>query len=234
MLVSSPSPRSTPAGPRLRKAALAAALFLWVQAPALAQSEPPFSLQGHLGVGEVSGFLGQGGPQPAGGLWLGIDLSDRFEGFWGLDYMAFPGQEIFVPLTPSKDDSRTYMYVQPTDDLSLTIDTRWYTSPKYDSFHRRFNTVPYLMGGIGMDMVVDQPGRPPGGNFFSLFSTPFDALFCVNLGAGMDFPLGRGDHWIFYAEGLDHFIAWQGLTQVFLFRGGIRIMVDSAHLDPFR
>jgi hypothetical protein len=56
----------------------------------------------------------------------------------------------------------------------------------------------------------------------------------MNLGIGMDFPMDNAQDWALYAEGLDHFILWQGLTQVLDARVGVRFMLDVAHVDPFR
>lgn len=195
-------------------------------------AEPPnFSILGQLGGEEVSGFLGNGGPAACGGLWLGISLSDRFDGLWGIDYFTMPNQEITVGLNPTAANPVTFMNVRATDDFSFTVNTRWYWASKYDSLHQRFNTVPYLVAGLGMDLVVDQDPRPPNSNFYS---ASFDALFSMNLGLGMDFPLDEGKQWFLYGEGLDHLIAWQGLTQIYSFRAGFKVMLDSAHVDPFR
>lgn len=201
--------------------------------PLLAQEKetPNFSLLGHLGAGTVSGFLGTGNPAPSGGLWLGIGITDRLDGLWGLDYFTMPSQEITVPLIPSSKDPATSKNVLPTDDLSITIDLRWYLGPKFDGIHGRFNTVPYLIAGAGMDLVVDQYPPPLNSNFYS---KSFDGLLAFNAGAGLDMPLGDGGQWLLYGEALDHLIAWQGLTQVYLGRIGVKVMLDSAHVDPFR
>ncbi|HTC22142.1 MAG TPA: hypothetical protein VK859_14895 [bacterium] len=206
-------------------------LLLGGQAAAQTAETPNFSILGQVGMGECTGYLGNGNPAPGGGLWLGIGLSDRFDGLWGIDYFTMPNQEITVPLTPTLENPATSMLVQPTDDISLTINVRWYWASKYDRLHQRFNTVPYLIAGVGMDMVVDEDPRPPGTN---LFGASFDALFALNLGVGMDFPLGDGKQWFLYGEGLDHMIAWQGLTQIYSVRAGFKVMLDSAHVDPFR
>lgn len=208
-------------------------LTLLLTGPLMAQTpeSPNFSLMGHLGTGTVSGFLGSGNPAPCVGLWFGIGISDRLDGLWALDYFTMPNQEVYVPLTPSKTNPATYMYVLPTDDVALSVNLRWYLAPKYDGLHQRFNTVPYLLVGGGLDLVVDQDPPPPNSNFYS---KTFDALFGLNLGAGLDMPLGDGKQWFLYGEGLDHLIAWQGLTQVYTVRVGIKAMLDSAHVDPFR
>jgi hypothetical protein len=195
--------------------------------------EPPnFSILGQLGVGEVSGFLGAGNPTPCGGLWLGIRLSDRFDGLWGIDYYSMPSQEVTIGLTPNLQNGfATSMNVLPTDDFALSVNIRWYWASKYDPIHQRFNTVPYLLVGGGMDLVVDQDPPPLNANFYS---KSFDILFGINLGGGIDFPMDDGKLWFLYAEGMDHMIAWQGLTQIFSGRVGVKFMLDSAHIDPFR
>ncbi|HJT25660.1 MAG TPA: hypothetical protein VJ873_13880 [bacterium] len=200
---------------------------------ALAQDlEPPnFSILGQLGAGEVTGFLGNGNPAPSGGLWLGIGLSDRFDGLFGMDYYTMPSQEIPVILNPTKSNPATLMNVLPTDDFALTVNVRWYLGPKYDRLHQHFNTVPYLLLGGGMDLVVDQDPAPLNANFYS---KSFDVLFGMNLGGGIDFPMDDGKQWFLYAEGMDHLIAWEGLTQIYSGRIGVKFMLDSAHVDPFR
>ena len=195
------------------------------------QEFPNFSLMGSLGVGEVSGFLGNGNPAPNAGLGLGIGITDNLDGLWGLDYYTMPNQEITVPLTPNKLNPATSMLVLPTDDIAITVNLRWYTGAKYDFIHQRFNTIPYLLAGAGLDLVVDQDPPPPNANFYS---KSFDALFGLSLGVGLDMPLGDGQGWFLYAEGLDHLIAWQGTTQIFIGRVGLKVMLDSEHVDPFR
>src|SRR4029077_10263688 len=101
-------------------------------------------------------------------------------------------------------------------DFALTVNTRWYWADKYDYIHHRFNSVPYLLVGGGMDLVVDQPPppndpnnpKPPPITFF--YNKSFDMLLSINLGVGVDFPFDK--NWMFYAEGIDHLIVWQGLT----------------------
>lgn len=208
--------------------------FLLIPAYLLAQPKefPNFSLMGAFGAGDVSGFLGNGAPSPCAGLGLGIGIADNMDGLWGLDYYSMPSQEIAVPETPSaSNDYQNVFYVLPTDDISITVNLRWYTDPKYDEVHQRFNTVPYVLLGGGLDMVVDQDPPPPNSNFYS---KSFDALFCLNLGVGVDLPLGDAQGWFLYAEGLDHLIAWQGTTQVLVGRVGLKVMLDSEHVDPFR
>ncbi len=207
-------------------------ILLWGgQATAQTPEVPNFSILGQLGMSKCSGFLGNGNPSPAGGLWLGIGLSDRFDGLWGFDYYSMPNLELPVTLTPTPSNPATVMLILPTNDLSFTVNTRWYWASKYDQLHQKFNTVPYFLAGFGMDMVVDEDPRPPN---TTLFGASFDALFSLNLGVGMDFPLGDGKQWFLYGEGLDHLIAWQGLTQIYSFRAGFKVMLDSAHVDPFR
>lgn len=205
----------------------------------LAQTEEPeprnFSILGQLGMGQLSGFLDDGysaNPALGGGLWLGVGLSDRFDGLWGIDYFTMPNQEVTVGLTPSQSNNyATSEYVLPTDDIALSVNTRWYWADKFDRIHQHFNTVPYLLLGAGMDLVVDQDPAPPNTQFYG---KSYDVLFGINLGGGIDFPLGDGKQWILYVEGLDHIILWQGATQIYSGRVGIKVMLDSAHIDPFR
>ncbi len=210
-----------------------------IQAQRAQESQPlNFSLLFQGGVGSCSGFLGNGNPAPEGGLWLGINLSDRFDGLWGMDYFTLPNMPLTINQTPNANNGfQPFFNVQPTDDVSLTVNTRWYWSDKYDYVHGRFNSVPYLLSGFGMDLVVDQPPPPtnpagPPPPFVPFYNKSFDILLSLNLGAGMDFPFDK--QWMFYAEGLDHLIIWQGITQILVVRGGIKLMVDSAHIDPFR
>ncbi|HVZ81587.1 MAG TPA: hypothetical protein VHE12_12430 [bacterium] len=217
----------------LRVRSVFTALFFLL--PVLGKGQPAefpnFSLMGNVGAGAVNGFLGNGSPAPSAGLGLGIGIGENLDGLWGLDYYTMPNQEVAVPLHPSSSNPATVLYVLPTDDVSITVNLRWYTDPKYDRIHQRFNTVPYLLLGAGMDMVVDQDPPPPNSNFYS---KSFDALFCMRLGVGLDMPLGDAQGWFLYAEGLDHLIAWQGTTQVFIGRIGLKVMLDSEHVDPFR
>jgi hypothetical protein len=186
---------------------------------------------GQVGVGQVNGFLGSGNPAPSLGLWLGARLSDRFDGLWGMDYFTMPKQEILVTLNPTKLNPATFMLVLPTDDIALSVNIRWYMASNYDRIHERFNTVPYLLVGGGMDLVVDQDPPPDNANFWS---KSFDVLFAMNMGGGIDFPMDDGRQWFIYTEGMDHMIAWQGLTQIYVGRVGVKFMLDSAHIDPFR
>ena len=192
---------------------------------------PNFSILGQVGAGQVSGFLGVGNPAPSLGLWLGARLSDRFDGLWGMDYFTMPDQEIIVTLNPTKTNPAPYMTVLPTDDIALSVNIRWYLASNYDRTHQCFTTVPYLLAGGGMDLVVDQDPQPLNANFWS---KSFDVLLGMNLGGGIDFPMDDGKQWFIYAEGLDHLIAWQGLTQIYVGRVGVKFMLDSAHIDPFR
>jgi hypothetical protein len=189
---------------------------------------PNFGLMVHAGAGVPTGFMpGEFGPHA--GIWMGISMSDRFDGLWGLDYYTLPN----IPMTITQSNFSgplPSIEVQPTDDVAFSVNLRWYLSDKWDYVHHRYAAVPYLLAGIGMDAVVDQDPR---------LSTPFwdakyDLLFGMNLGAGMDFPMDDGRSWSIYAESLDHLIYWQGLTQIFAGHVGVRFMLDSAHVDPFR
>jgi hypothetical protein len=198
--------------------------------PSLAQEAPNFSILLAGGGGSCSGFLGSGNPAPEAGLWLGVRLSNRWEGLWGLDYYQLPSQVITL-LLPSPSEPVSTTQVMPSDDIALSVNVRWYWSDKYDEVHQRFNTVPYFIAGFGMDLVVDAYPRTPGAEFYSL---AYDQLFALNFGAGIDCPLGDGRQWFFYSEGMDHLIAWQGVTQILSLRAGFKVMLDSAHIDPFR
>lgn len=211
-------------------------LLILFSTPLQAQTEesPNFSILGQLNMGQTSGFLGNGDPAPGGGLWLGIGLDNRWDGLWGLDYYTLPSQPVTEVLVPTMaNDYTSFIPLQPSDDFSLSVNTRWYWADKYDERHQRFNTVPYFVGGIGMDFVVDQDEStlPPNSNFYS---KSFDVLFSLNLGVGMDFPLFDAKQWFLYAEGMDHAIFWQGTTQILSGRVGFKVMLDSAHVDPFR
>lgn len=215
------------------KKILLLSLFLLAGQTLAQDLDPPnFSIMGQLGDSETTGFLGNGNPTVCGGLWLGISLSDRFDGYWGMDYYSMPSQEVTVAVAPTTENGFiTSMNVLPTDDFALSVNVRWYLGSKYDRLHQHFNAVPYLLIGGGMDLVVDQDPPPPDANFYS---KSFDILFGMNAGAGMDFPMDDGKSWFIYAEGLDHMIAWQGLTQIFSGRVGVKFMMDAAHVDPFR
>jgi hypothetical protein len=191
-------------------------------------------------MGDCTGFLGSGNPAPEGGLWLGIGLSNRFDGLWGFDYYTMPNHEITMPdrnlslLPASTSNSVTFistLSVLPTDDFSMSVNIRWYWGDKYDNQYRHFNAVPYLVAGLGLDMVIDQDPRPPNTNFYS---ASYDELFSGNLGIGMDFPLWDRQQWFLHAEGMDHFIFWQGVTQIYSARLGVKVMLDGEHIDPFR
>jgi len=58
----------------------------------LAENEemPNFSLMFHAGGNYSTGFIPSSGPGPEAGAWMGISISDRFEGLWGLDYYTMP------------------------------------------------------------------------------------------------------------------------------------------------
>ena len=203
---------------------------------ALAQKEemPNFSLMFHAGGNYSTGFIPSSSPGPEAGAWMGISISDRFEGLWGLDYYTMPDMTMQVdqsnisgPLKP--------ITIQPTADMSFSVNLRWYLADKWDYIHHRFDAVPYLFGGLSMDALIDKyyPPTDPTPRP-DLFSRGYDLLFGMNLGVGMDFPMDNGQDWALYAEGLDHLILWQGLTQVIDAHVGIRFMLDAAHVDPFR
>ncbi len=202
--------------------------------PLSAQETPNFSILFHGGASICQGFLGTSGPAPEGGLWLGISLSNRFDGLWGVDYYTMPSQQATL-YQPSRSNPVSFFVVQPSDDFALTVNTRWYAWDKFDPIHQRFNSTPYVTAGLGMDLVIDEPAppstlpNPPTANFYN---KSYDVLFSMNLGLGMDFPLDR--QWFFYTEGLDHLIAWQELTQIYSIRAGFKVMLDSEHVDPFR
>ena len=196
----------------------------------LAQDREPlnFSLLFQGGPSVCDGFLGAGNPAPEGGLWLGIRLSDRFDGLWGLDYYTLPSQVIPVAYgTPTNPVTA----IMPSDDFSITVNTRWYLVNKMEERYQRFNLAPYLVGGLGMDLVIDPYPRGGNGSFYNLY---FDPLFSMNFGAGLDIPLGNAKQWFLYSEFLDHMVIWQNLTQIYSLRLGVKVMLDSAHVDPFR
>src|SRR5665213_412378 len=214
--------------------------FTWADSDEM----PNFSLMLHTGGEMTTGFIS--GYQPAfeGGAWMGAGLSDRWDGFFAVDYFTMPNVPITIngPATvvlPSSSTATTI--VQPTDDVSLSINIRWYPfNNKWDYAHRRYNTSFYLLGGMGMDLVVDSNNSVSGGSTTSVaqqlpvLTNGYDILFGVNFGAGIDFPIGNGREVSLYTEALDHMIFWQGLTQVFDGRFGVRFMLDTAHVDPFR
>jgi hypothetical protein len=189
---------------------------------------PTFGLLINGGECNTSGFIPSFGPAPTVGLSMSYGFADRWDGLWSMDYYTLSNQPLtlFAP-TPANSVAQTI--VQPSDDVALSVNTRWYWWDKYDLVHQRFKWVPYLTGGIGLDLVVDEYPPPPGANFWS---KDFDILLGMNLGAGVDIPLG--DTWGIYGEALDHAIFWQGLTQVVVGRVGIKFMLDSQHVDPFR
>jgi hypothetical protein len=189
---------------------------------------PGFGLLLNGGEAYSSGFVSAPQPAPALGLAFSCGLNGRWDGLWSIDHYAMPN----MPLTlsfPAPSHPVSQQIVQPTDDVAIAVNARWYGWNKYDDVHQRFNTVPYLIGGMGIDLMVDEYDATPGSFFWS---NSFDVLFGMNLGAGLDVSLG--DSWILYGEGVDHLVFWQGLTQVFVGRIGIKVMLDSAHVDPFR
>ena len=189
---------------------------------------PSFGLLLNGGGCYSSGFIASYQSGLAFGLGLSFGFDDRWDGLWSIDHYDMPN----MPLTlsfPTPSDPVSQTLVQPTDDVGIAVNTRWYWWNKYDYIHQRFNTVPYLTAGVGLDLMVDQYLPPQGADFWS---NSFDILLGLNLGAGMDVSLG--DSWILYGEGLDHLVFWQGLSQVFIGRVGIKVMLDSAHVDPFR
>jgi len=202
---------------------------------------PNFSLMFHTGVEETNGFIS--GDQPAAelGIWAGVGISNRFDGFFGVDYYTMPNAPLTLngpatSLLPGYNNPGTFV-VQPTDDVALSVNTRWYPfNDKWDYIHRRYNTSIYLLGGMGIDLLVDPPPPTSGSapEEFPILTNNYEILFGMNFGAGIDFPLDNGQEVSFYTEGLDHLIFWQGLTQVFDGRFGIRFMLDTAHVDPFR
>ena len=190
---------------------------------------PSFGLLLNGGEFDSSGFISTLQPAPAVGLGLSYGFSDQWDGLWSLDHYTMPNQPLTVIIIPTKTDPYPQTIVQPTDDVALAVNTRCYWWNKYDYIHQRFNTVPYLTGGMGLDLMVDEYPPLPQAYFWT---KSFDILFGLNLGAGIDVSLG--DAWILYGEGLDHLIFWQGPTQVFIGRIGIKVMLDSEHVDPFR
>jgi hypothetical protein len=232
----------------MKKTLIILILLLGLRTTALADNFeiPNFSLMFHGGGEMPNGFIQANGPAPEAGIWMGTGLSQRWDGFFAIDYFTMPNLPLTIngPATvilPSSSTATTI--VQPTDDVSLSINTRWYLfNDKWDYAHRRYNTSPYLLTGMGIDLLVDPPPPPPPNpnlpppapQEFPLITNNFEILFAMNFGAGIDFPLGNGHEVSLYTEALDHMIFWQGLTQVFDGRFGIRFMLDTAHVDPFR
>jgi hypothetical protein len=203
---------------------------------------PNFSLMFHTGVEEPTGFIAANGPAPEIGAWMGVGVSDRWDGFFAVDYFTMPNLPVTlsVPATvmvlPSASNSVTV--VQPTDDVSLSVNMRWYPfNNKWDYVHQRYNGSFYLFGGAGADLVIDPPPPVSGSDTTTqgipLVTNGYEILLGMNFGAGMDFPIGNGREMSLYTEVLDHLIFWQNLTQVFDGRLGIRFMLDTAHADPF-
>jgi hypothetical protein len=230
----------------MKKTLIISILLLGLRTTALADNFeiPNFSLMIHGGAEMPNGFIQASGPGAEAGIWMGVGLSERWDGFFAIDYYTMPNLPLTIngPATvvlPSSSNPTTL--VQPTDDVSLSINTRWYLfNDKWDYAHRRYNTSPYLLAGMGLDLVVDSDNSIPGEPTTSItqqlpvLTNGYDILFGMNFGAGIDCPLGNGREVSLYTEALDHLIFWQGLTQVFDGRFGIRFMLDTAHVDPFR
>ncbi len=176
-----------------------------------------------------TGYISSVQPGTALGLGFSYGFSDRWDGLWSIDHYDMPDQPLYLVIQPTSSNPYPQTIVQPTDDVAIAVNTRWYFWNKYDYIHQRFNTVPYLTGGVGLDLMVDEYQAPTGAFFWS---NTYDILFGMNLGAGIDVSLG--DSWILYGEGLDHLIFWQGFSQDFIGRIGIKVMLDSQHVDPFR
>jgi hypothetical protein len=209
-------------------------LFLFLATLAHAgyfSDRPDFSLLFHGGAEQPNGFIQGSSPLPELGGWMGIGIDDHLDGFFGLDYYGMPNQ----PVTLTHPLATTPGVLTPTDDISLTLNTRWYfLNSKWDYARHYYNISPYLFAGLGMDLVVDNP--PSGGTTGpgpALVSSGYDILFSTTFGAGIDFPIGDGRRWSIYTEALDHLIFWQNLTQVYDGRVGVRFMLDTAHADPF-
>lgn len=196
---------------------------------------PNFSLLFHAGADYPTGFIQGYTTSFNGGAWMGASLSNRVDGFFGVDYydivnVIYPG----FPLPVTLLNGTT---VLPTNDVSISINTRWYLYDKWDNVQKRFNVVPYLVTGLAMDLLVDvYPRDVIGGPYYQqpFYNLPVDILFGANLGVGLDFPIDHGKDVIFYGEGIDHFIFWDGLSQIFIGQAGIKFMLDTAHVDPFR
>lgn len=193
-----------------------------------------------------NGYIQANEPAAEAGIWMGIGLSERLDTFFAVDYYTMPNLALTISgpasfVLPNSANAGATTIVQPTDDVSLSINTRWYLfNDKWDYAHRRYNTSPYLLAGMGLDLVVDNAPPTTNGSTTSIaqqlpvLTDGYDILFGMNFGAGIDCPLGNGHEVSIYTEVLDHLIFWQGLTQVFDGRVGIRFMLDTAHVDPFR
>lgn len=232
----------------MKKSLVTLILFLGIHANLWADSYeiPNFSLMFH-GGGEMStGFIQANGPAAEAGAWMGAGLSDRWDGFFAIDYYTMPNLALTISgpasfILHNSANAAATTLVKPTDDVSLFINTRWYPfNNKWDYAHRRYNISPYLLAGMGIDLVVDSDNSVPGAPVTSvvqqlpILTNGYDILFGMNFGVGIDCPLGNGQQVSLYTEALDHMIFWQGLTQVFDGRLGIRFMLDTAHVDPFR
>ncbi len=209
-------------------------LFLFLALlPSLALSKedkeiPTFGLLLNGGESFSSGFIASSDMATAVGLGMSYGFSDRWDGLWSMDYYTLPNQPLTL-FSPTPANNLAQTIVQPSDDVALSVNAKWYWWSKYDYVHQTYKWVPYLTGGLGLDLVVDEYPPPPNAYFWS---KSFDVLLGMNLGAGLDIPLS--DAWILYGEAVDHAIFWQGLTQIVVGRVGIKIMLDSEHVDPFR
>lgn len=217
-------------------------LFSWsIRAWADNGEMPKFSLMFHTGAEEPTGFIAAPGPAPELGAWMGVDVSDRWDGFFAVDYFAMPNLPLTIngPVSvvlPKSSNATTIL--QPTDDVSISVNMRWYPfNNKWDYVHQRYNSSFYLLGGVGADLVIDPPPPVQGSDTptqgIPLVTNGYEILLGMNFGAGMDFPVGNGREVSLYTEALDHLIFWQNSTQVFDGRFGIRFMLDTAHADPF-
>jgi hypothetical protein len=223
-------------------AALFFLLFSYAQVWSDSGEIPNFSLMFHGGAEIPTGFIPGTQPAPELGGWMGVGVSEQLDGFIAIDYYTMPNVPVTIngPATAVLPNSSSAVTtLQPADDIALSIDTRWYPfNKKWDYIHRCYNTSFYLFGGLGVDLLVDGPPPSASGSTptqeFPILTTSYDILFGMNIGTGIDFPLGNGREVSVYTEALDHLIFWQGLTQVFDGRVGIRFMLDTAHVDPFR
>jgi hypothetical protein len=232
----------------MKKAILTLTLLLGFHSTVLADNFeiPNFSLMIHGGAEMPNGYIQANGPAAEAGIWIGIGLSERLDTFFAVDYYTMPNLALTISgpasfVLPNSANAGATTIVQPTDDVSLSINTRWYLfNDKWNYAHRRYNTSPYLLAGMGLDLVVDNAPPTTNGSTTSIaqqlpvLTDGYDILFGMNFGAGIDCPLGNGHEVSIYTEALDHLIFWQGLTQVFDGRVGIRFMLDTAHVDPFR
>jgi hypothetical protein len=205
-------------------------LLLPTSLPGVEWEPPNFTLMGHLGSNYSTGFIPAVSPGVTGGLRLGASLSSHLDGYWVLDYHSMPGLPVTL-IKPSPSNPQTLVQLRPTDDLSIGVRLRWTLDPKWDLVRERFREAPYLFGGASLNFLVDQFDRPEG---LAFYNASYDLLFGMDFGLGMDFPLGDGRTWILCLEVQDHMLFWQGLTHVLSARAGIKWMLDSESLDPFR